>query len=429
MYVFAVATRYLRSRPMSWVASVIIVLIVVIYLLIISVMEGFKKHYMVKLRSIMAHMTVRVGNVPWGIVRPEQWSEKLLEVEGIRGVTISTETPAIAIFDRGRTVGTLRGIDLERELAHGKLNTILDPKDIKEFGEHKLGLKTMAGCIVGGAWRETFELKKGGQATFMFTNEDGDPRAIAFYIIGFFQGKNRYLENAAYVDQKLLAQEMKMPGTAKTLSLWVEGDPDRPDLSDIRDTVNELMKKTLSDDPYVQTQNEAVPDQKPMEDMLVVETWREKDQNFYHAITRENQIMRFIMMIFLLFVVIIIFLILGRMVAEKIRDIGALRAMGATPNGIRFCFLLQGFIIAAIGIAIGIPLALLLVGNVNEIEAMLRIEVFPKGSFLIDHIPTNLKWSDVLLISALSLASGLLGALVPAWHASTINPVECLRHE
>ena len=48
---------------------------------------------------------------------------------------------------------------------------------------------------------------------------------------------------------------------------------------------------------------------------------------------------------------IIMFLIFGRLVAEKVRDIGALRAIGATPAGIRACFLMQAFLIGFVGLA------------------------------------------------------------------------------
>ena len=74
---------------MSWVAIVIIAKIVILYLLFISVMEGFKLTYMQKLRTILAHVTVRVGDVPWGIIHPQAWAAELEKIEGVRGVTIS----------------------------------------------------------------------------------------------------------------------------------------------------------------------------------------------------------------------------------------------------------------------------------------------------------------------------------------------------
>ena len=424
--VSTVALRYLRTRPMSWIATGIIVLIVVLYLLIISVMEGFKAHYMTQLQSIHAHLTVRMGNEPDGILEPEGWSAELAGLEGLRAVTAGIEIPAIAIFDKSRTVGTLRGVDLERELQHGRLKEMLSPAHLTAFGEHLSGGKKLKGCIVSESWRRAFKVHLGDHVTFLFTevpkdaDDEGLPRVIAFSVVGFCGGKNDYLENAAYIDRTFLAREMGIPGNAKTLSIWVTGDPDRPDLEEIRMRVREAMTRVLKRD---------APGFSDFQDRLLVETWRERYSSFYHAFTRENLIMRFIMGVFLLFVVIIVMLILSRLVAEKIKDIGALRAMGATPQAIRACFLAQGLLVALAGLAAGLPLALLFIRYVNEIAAACGINVFPSSAFLIDRIPTRVLPFDLYLISALTLAAGALGALYPAWRAARLDPVECLRHE
>lgn len=430
MYIFTVASRYLLKRPMSYVAALIIVLIVVLYLLIISVMEGFKDRYMQELQSIQAHMTVRIGNDPGGIVYPEKWAAELEKIRGVKGITIGLEIPAIALFDEGRTVGTVKGVDLDRELNVGKLKDMLSPKEIDSFGEHDVKGKTLHGCIVGGAWQRMFKLKKGDYMTFLFTDDEKNPVAMAFFIVGFFDVKNDYLESTAYVDRKVLARQIKLPDYAKTLSVWVDGDPDRPDLDDMREEVRDRMRELLKRDAAWAT---------GYLEHLEVETWREKVSNLYHAISRENTIMRFIMGIFLLFVIIIIMLILSRLVAEKVRDIGILRAMGATPGGIRACFLSQGVLIAIIGLAAGIPCALLLIQNVNGVESLIdsvsmwifkaHFRVFPSESFLVSEIPTHVRSLDLVLIAVLTLFAGLLGGLLPSWRASRLDPVECLRHE
>jgi ABC-type lipoprotein release transport system permease subunit len=339
----------------------------------------------------------------------------------VRGATISLEIPVLAQFNSGRTVGSLRGIDLDRELQCGRLKEVLKPANLTEFGIHEDPRgKKLHGCIVGGYWRRTFDLQAGQHVTFLFTDEAEDPRALAFQIVGFFEGQGDYLENAAYVDRRFLATQLGVEGRAKTLSVWVEGDPDRPDLDVIRENVRETLKGLLRRDK---------PEYADLPDRLVVETWREKDNNFYHAVTRENLIMRFIMGFFLLFVVIIIMLILGRLVAEKTRDIGALRAVGATPRGICACFLAQGLAIALSGLAVGLPIALTLIHYLNPIARFFGVDVFPSSAFLINQIPTHLLPKDVILISGLTVLSGVLGALLPALRAAWLNPVECLRHE
>src|SRR5258708_3274430 len=111
MYTYSIALRHLRARSITWVAISLIVVVVLLYLLIISVLEGFKEHYMDKLQSVLAHVTITVGQTADGIQRPEAWATEIGKVDGgIRGVPVGLEIPAMAQFDNARTVGTLRGV-------------------------------------------------------------------------------------------------------------------------------------------------------------------------------------------------------------------------------------------------------------------------------------------------------------------------------
>ena len=426
MYVLTVAARHIRKRSIAWVAMALIAVIVLIYLLILSVLEGMKDHYMETLQSILAHTTINVDDLASGIQRPEQWAGEVAAVDpaGIKGVTISLEVPAMALFDQGQTVGTMRGVDLERELAFGRLKTMLTPPGLTEFGTHTQGGKPLQGCIVGAAWRKAYQLKLGDRMTFLFSDggDDseglGNARSRAFAIVGFFECQNPYLERAAYVDRQVVAKMMRVEGQAKTLSVWMK-DPNRPDLEEVAARIRTKMTEILRRDSPTY---DYVP-------LLRVETWHDKEGKLYHAITRENVMMRFIMAVFLALIAFIIFLIFGRLVAEKVRDIGALRALGATPAGIRNCFLVQGLFIGVSGLALGLLGSYFFISYVNPIALFFGVDPFPADSFGLNHIPTHTLPSDVLMISGLTIVSAVLGALLPAERAARMNPVECLRHE
>jgi len=423
MYVFSVALRHLRTRSITWVAGALIALVVTLYLLIISVLEGSKEHWMDKLQSIMAHASVSVGELAGGIQRPEPWADELAKVDpGIRGVTIGLESPAMAIFDSARTVGTLRGIDLQRELKYGRLKEIMTPHDLTEFGFHEAGNLKLPGCIVGGAWRRSYNLKIGERVTFLFSDEEGEARSRAFYIIGFFEGKNPYLETAAYVDRQNLAELIGVKGQAKTLYLWLT-EPNRPDLKELKEKVREKMVAIVHRD---------IPEYHH-ENAVIVDTWQDKDNKFYQAITTENMMMRIIMCVFLGLLAFVMYLIFGRLVAEKVRDVGVLRAMGATPAGIRSCFLVQALFIGGLGLLVGFVGSYVLISNLNGIVEFLavtaHIDLFPGEAFGHERVMTRTLGFDIGIIAAATMISAFLGALIPALQASRMNPVECLRHE
>jgi ABC-type lipoprotein release transport system permease subunit len=428
MYQFHVAARHLRSRSISWVASALIALVMTCYLLVISVMEGQKEYWMDKLQNINAHMTVGVGELAWGIQYPEKWAEDAKSADpAIKGVTIGLESPAMALFDNARTVGTLRGIDLDQELKHGRLKEILFPKDITEFGLHDHGGHQLQGCIVGGMWRRQYELKVGDRVTFLFSDEDGNPRSIAFHIAAFFETKNPYLENGAYIDRKFLADKIGVKGMAKTLYVWLD-NPDHPRLYEIRDGIRQKVAAALKRD---------APKYEDLERRITVDTWQEKDGGFYKDMTTENLIMRIIMFVFLLMLAFIVFLIFGRLVAEKVRDVGTLRALGATPSGIMQCFLFQALLIGVVGLIVGGIFSFFFISYLNHIVNFLAQCVYTitgiKWSlgdlFGPDRILTHTLPFDIILICSLSIFSALVGALIPAIRAASLNPVECLRHD
>jgi lipoprotein-releasing system permease protein len=423
MYVFTVALRHLRSRSITWVASALIALVVTLYLLIISVLEGSKEHWMDKLQSIMAHASISVGELAGGIQKPEAWADEMAKVDpGIRGVTIGLESPAMAIFDSARTVGTLRGIDLQRELKFGRLKEIIFPRDLSEFGFHEAGNLKLPGCIVGGAWRRSYGLKIGERVTFLFSDEEGEARSRAFSIIGFFEGKNPYLETAAYVDRQYLSDLIGVKGQAKTLYIWLN-DPNRPDLKSVKEKLREKMVEIVHRD---------IPEMHH-EKAVIVDTWQDKDNKFYQAITTENMMMRIIMCVFLALLAFVMYLIFGRLVAEKVRDVGVLRAMGATPSGVRACFLVQALFIGGLGLLVGYAASYVLISNLNGIVEFLavtaHIDLFPGEAFGHDRVATRTLLFDVGIIAGATLISAFLGAFIPALQASRMNPVECLRHE
>jgi lipoprotein-releasing system permease protein len=410
------------------VASALIGAVVVIYLLVISVMEGQKVYWMDKLQNILAHQTVGVGELAWGIQKPEKWAADVATVDpGIRGVTIGLESPAMAIFDNARTVGTLRGVDLPEELKYGRLKEILFPGDLSEFGEHEHGGIKLQGCIIGGLWRRNYEVKIGDRVTFLFSDEDGNPRSVAFHVDGFFESKNPYLETAAYVDRKFLADKIGVGGMAKTLYVWMK-DPNRPDLDTVRDRIHARMMELIRTD---------TPKYERLASRVSVETWQEKDNGFFKAMQKENWIMRFIMIVFLMLLAFIVFLIFGRLVSEKVRDIGALRALGATPAAITQCFLAQALLIGVVGLVLGWIGSFVLISYLNHLVNFLAQALYTVSGIHVslgdlfgpDRILTHTDPLDVALISVLAVASALLGAYLPAHRASRLDPVECLRHE
>ncbi|MFP5407850.1 MAG: lipoprotein-releasing ABC transporter permease subunit [Gammaproteobacteria bacterium] len=161
--------------------------------------------------------------------------------------------------------------------------------------------------------------------------------------------------------------------------------------------------------------------------------WTKSHANFFRAVAIEKRMM---FLILLLIVAVAAFNIVSTLVmavTDKQSDIAILRTLGARPGSIMKIFMVQGTFIGVfgtlLGVASGVVMALNLETVVPIIERMAGMDLFPADVYYINELPSKLDWSEVGLISVISLLISLLATLYPSWRASRINPAEALRYE
>ncbi|MBN1688326.1 MAG: lipoprotein-releasing ABC transporter permease subunit [Candidatus Omnitrophica bacterium] len=165
----------------------------------------------------------------------------------------------------------------------------------------------------------------------------------------------------------------------------------------------------------------------------VVRSWYDMNHNFFQALKVEKSVMTILLALIILVAVFNIVSTLTMTVMEKTKDIGILRAIGATKASIRKIFVMEGFGIGFVGIAAGAILGLALAFNLNEVSEFLKrttgLEVFPSDIYYFDKIPVEIHSQDVLWTVTLGLIASVLAGLYPAHRAANLKPVEALRYE
>lgn len=161
-------------------------------------------------------------------------------------------------------------------------------------------------------------------------------------------------------------------------------------------------------------------------------TWLESNSTLAAVMVEKN------LMLYILFFIIIVaaFGITCTTITftvMKTREIGLLKAIGATSRQVMWVFMGQSLIVSLWGIASGTGLGLLAVYYRNEfLELMRRItgfRLFPADVYQLSQLPAKIVPGDIAIICGGSLLICLAAAAFPARSASKLNPVEALRYE
>jgi lipoprotein-releasing system permease protein len=162
-------------------------------------------------------------------------------------------------------------------------------------------------------------------------------------------------------------------------------------------------------------------------------TWADKQGPLLAAIQVEKGILNVLLFLIIAVAGFGILAIFTMIVVEKTRDIGILKALGASNVGVLNIFLGYGLLLGVIGAALGTVLGLGITIYINEIElALAKLtgqDIFPRQVYYFDKIPTDIQPLTVLLINLGAVAISVLFSVLPALRAALLHPVRALRYE
>ena len=164
-----------------------------------------------------------------------------------------------------------------------------------------------------------------------------------------------------------------------------------------------------------------------------VQDWRQGHANFFSAVSMEKKVMFIILSLIVAVAAFNLVSTLVMLVTDKQADIAILRTLGISPQSIMGVFMVQGVIVGAFGILLGvlggIALALNLEALIKWVEHTFNVQFLSADVYYISEVPSDLHWNDVGWIAAIALVFCLFATLYPAWRASRTQPAAALRYE
>jgi lipoprotein-releasing system permease protein len=149
-----------------------------------------------------------------------------------------------------------------------------------------------------------------------------------------------------------------------------------------------------------------------------VESWQQANAQLVSALNAQSISTSIIRAVVGVVVVLGIASVLVVSVVQKQREIGILRAMGATRGQILRVFLLQGAVVGAIGSVLGVVLAVALIWAFTR---------FVRGSDGLPLFAIGLPPALALQIALIATLAGVLAAVAPARRAAALDPAQAIR--
>ena len=421
------ALRYLRPKRtfvsiITLISVLGVALGVAVLIIVISVMSGFDHNLREKILGFNAHLKINALDKSGTTEMMGNYADVMRLVssnKNVRGVApfvlgqvlVETEPADTNVEESLTAAPWIRGVDVNAESSVSVL-----PKSIIA-GNFDLSGR---GLVIGSNFANSLKLSVGDRVSIYAPADVKKMRDM--------RGKAN--------EEAILPDDYTVTGIFSTgyfdfdenvIAVSLEN---AQDLYNLGDGVHGLM--VMLRDPY-----QAPEVQRELEQALGqnygVTTWMQENSAILGALVVEKNVMFYLLFFIVLVAALCILSAQITFVVQKTREIGMLKALGATNLQISGIFLGQSAIIGVLGVLAGCGLGILALAYRNEfLHFMNRLtgwELFPASIYGFGELPAVIAPRDIAVICVSSFVICILGGVLPAIRAGRLKPVEALRYE
>jgi len=414
------ALRYLRPKRtfvsiITLISIVGVALGVAVLMIVISVMSGFDHDLREKILGFNAHLKIFAQNKP--LENYPAMMNLVASNKNVRGVAPFVMGQVLMVTQpaegQSKLTGApwVRGVDVARE---GSVSVLPQSLIAGTFDLSGRGL------VVGSQFAGNLNLAVGDQVSLY------SPADLA----KMEKQRGKKEEEAVLPDDYTIRGIFNVGYNEFDANIVVTSLENAQALYGLEDTVHGLM--VMLRDPYqaAQVRRELTAVLGPQYTMPL---WTEENSAILNALLVEKNVMFYLLFFIVLVAALCILSAQITFVVQKTREIGMLKALGATHLQISGVFLSQSAIIGVLGVISGYGLGMLALIYRNEflhfMNRLTGFELFPASIYQFSELPAIIDPHDITLICGLSFVICLLGGLLPALRAGRLKPVEALRYE
>ncbi|MFA7362152.1 MAG: FtsX-like permease family protein [Candidatus Kapaibacterium sp.] len=405
---FFIAKRYMFSkRKISFITVISTISIVGVsigvaaMIIVLSVFNGFSE----KVTSILIGFDPHIRIEAKGNAKFENYESMLQTI-------YANDIPNAAPYTMNKGMLATRDVNkvlLIKGVDENKIGNVSGIKEFTNYGKFDLSEKGDFGSIIiGFSLANNLKVFIGDTITILSPvgleyslTQFVEPITKQFIVTGIYDSENReYDSKYAYISIENAQDLFRLNNTVNGIELRSK---------DINDADNLKLK--------LQTQVDT--------SRFNVMTWYDLHKDFY-SILKVERWAAFILLS--LIIAVASFNILGSLtmtVIEKKRDIGILKAMGASDKMITRIFMFEGLVVGIVGVITGSLLGL----GLALLQIYFKIYKLDTSVYKLEALPIELRFTDFIYIPLAALVLCFLASLYPSIRAAKQKPVESIRWE
>lgn len=387
-----ISSRYLTSKHKERFISLIslisvlgVAIGVAALIIVISVMSGFDEDLKAKIIGTYSHVEV---TSEYGIKASEGVAAAIARAPHVTAASPFLHGQALIRYGDNVMGIIAKGIEPRGEVQVNRLGEYLKEGSLELAGY---------GAVIGSELAARLGVRVGDTVSLV---TPGSIDGIEFTVRGIFRsGMYEYDSSLVYMDIPAAQELLGAKGLTSGFAVRVD------DAFNV-EAVKQFLHRSLG-----------LPYQ--------VRSWLDLNRNLMEALKLEKTVM---FIILTLIVMVACFNIAGTLimtVLEKTRDIGILKAIGASRIHVMTIFALQGTMIGVVGTGIGACLGLAACWCLKTYKFI----TLPQDIYYIDKLPVRFEAGDIATIVGGSILISVIATLYPAYRASRLDPVEALRYE
>jgi len=390
--------RYLRARRKEGFISVIagfsflgIMLGVATLIIVMAVMNGFRKELLDKILGLNGHLLVQPLESP--LTDWKDVADRISQVSGIR-----LAAPVVDGQGLGSSPFNAAGVFIRGIRADDLNNLTSIAKNIKQGTLE--GFDDGQGVAIGRRLADQLSLHAGDSITLVspkgaVTAMGTTPRIKPYKVAAVFEiGMSEYDSSFVFMPLSEAQAYFNRNNDVTAIEVFTN-NPDKIDA--FRKSVTEAAGRPI---------------------FLV--DWRQRNATFFNALQVERNVMFLILTMIML-------------VKDKGSDIAILRTMGASQGSIMRVFLITGASIGVVGTLTGFLVGMVVCLNIESIRQFLswltNTELFSPELYFLSKLPAEIDFGETSAVVIMALTLSFLATLYPSWRAARLDPVDALRYE